>query len=102
MVDYISREAAIDALAMADAKKGWKSLKFSEMQKCLLGLPSVHPELPESWWKTDHGYMWLCPHCGLPVHSDFEECLRCGATKRQSAEHTMEEFMHSQDEDGSL
>lgn len=49
-------------------------------------MASAQPELPENWWKTDHGYMWLCPHCGLPVHSDFEECLRCGM-KRQS-EHT--------------
>lgn len=29
-------------------------------------------------YKTDHGYMWLCPKCGLPVHSDFEKCVRCG------------------------
>lgn len=29
-------------------------------------------------YKTDHGYIWLCPKCGLPVHSDFERCVRCG------------------------
>lgn len=51
----------------------------------LLAVASAQSELTESWWKTDHGYMWLCPHCGLPVHSDFEECLRCGI-KRPSAQ----------------
>ena len=35
-------------------------------------------DLNPSDWKTDHGYMWLCPECGLAVHSDFTECVRCG------------------------
>lgn len=26
-----------------------------------------------------HGYMLVCPNCGLDVHSDFESCPRCGA-----------------------
>lgn len=26
----------------------------------------------------DHGYMWICPECGLVVHSDFEKCPKCG------------------------
>ena len=43
-LDCVSRQDAIDALAVADAKKGWRSLKFSEMHKCLSALPSVHPE----------------------------------------------------------
>ena len=30
MDDLISRQVAIDTLAMADARKGWKSLKFIE------------------------------------------------------------------------
>lgn len=25
-----------------------------------------------------HGYMWVCPKCGLDVHSDFATCVRCG------------------------
>ena len=29
-------------------------------------------------YKTDHGYMWVCPDCGLVVHSDFKKCVRCG------------------------
>ena len=29
-------------------------------------------------YKTNHGYMWLCPECGLSVHSDFAKCVRCG------------------------
>lgn len=27
---------------------------------------------------TTHGYMLVCPNCGLDVHSDFESCPRCG------------------------
>lgn len=27
---------------------------------------------------TDHGKMLVCPNCGLDVHSDFENCPRCG------------------------
>ena len=73
----ISRKEAIDA-----AKHAWA--KGLEPSQYIEDLPSVHPKFPKNWWKTDHGYMWLCPHCGLPVHSDFEECLRCGI-KRQSA-----------------
>ena len=25
-----------------------------------------------------HGKMLVCPNCGLDVHSDFENCPRCG------------------------
>ena len=41
----------------------------------------------ESWLTDDklsaslmpeRGYMWICPKCGLSVHSDHEECVRCG------------------------
>ena len=28
---------------------------------------------------TTHGYMLVCPNCGLDVHSDFKNCPRCGA-----------------------
>ena len=28
--------------------------------------------------KPDHGYMWICPQCGLDVHSDYGGCIRCG------------------------
>lgn len=34
---------------------------------------------------TTHGYMLVCPNCGLDVHSDFENCPRCGA-KMESEE----------------
>lgn len=67
--------------------------ELSKAIESIKALPSAQPKLPENWWKTDHGYMWLCPHCGLPVHSDFEECLRCG-TKRQSAQPELNEWCH--------
>ena len=82
MDDLISRQATIEKLEYGLCGKEWDK----ELAKAMIeSLPSVQPELPKNWWKTDHGYMWLCPHCGLPVHSDYEECLRCGI-KRQSAQ----------------
>lgn len=95
MDDLISRQAAIEAIKDLESSDdfGFNNGLICSMNR-MAELPSVHPKLPENWWKTDHGYMWLCPHCGLPVHSDFEECLRCG-TKRQSAQpeqkYTLEE-----------
>ena len=35
-------------------------------------------------YKTDHGYMWLCPKCGLVVHSDFIKCPRCGLVRHDT------------------
>ena len=29
-------------------------------------------------YNTDHGYMWICPKCGLTQHSDSKRCARCG------------------------
>lgn len=40
-------------------------------------LPSAQP-----CYKTDHGYMWLCPECGLTVHSDYTRCVGCGWERR--------------------
>lgn len=97
MSETISKASVCDILADIYPTDGEKVVAVKEIDKAyeaIQQLPSVHPKLPENWWKTDHGYMWLCPHCGLPVHSDFEECLRCG-TKRQSAQpeqkYTLEE-----------
>ena len=36
-----------------------------------------------SEWKTDHGYMWLCPECGMIVHSDYLNCVRCGYVRSE-------------------
>ena len=41
--------------------------------------PTIEHE--QSDYKTDHGYMWICPDCGLVVHSDYKKCVRCGHEK---------------------
>ena len=46
-------------------------------------VPSAEPERK----KPDYGYMWICPECGLEVHSDFVRCVRCG-WERTSADLT--------------
>ena len=38
---------------------------------------------PELQYKTDYGFMWLCPKCGLPVHSDYTKCVRCGHNREK-------------------
>ena len=37
----------------------------------------------EPQYKTNYGFMWLCPKCGLPVHSDYTKCVRCGHNREK-------------------
>ena len=73
-----------------------QELEQAEIEKSYeLGRQEAEPELSndspertethECDYKTNHGFMWLCPECGLIVHSDFTECVRCGKV-RPSAE----------------
>ena len=41
-------------------------------RRALEAVPSADRPTPT------HGYMWICPKCGLDVHSDFDRCVRCG------------------------
>lgn len=99
-MDLISRQAAIEALWKAlhdyedktekqfqesDELDVWDWINHREFVQCMndidratiLNLPSAQP-----CYKTDHGYMWLCPECGLEVHSDYDRCVRCGWERR--------------------
>lgn len=71
----IEPEPCEDAVSRAEAIK---CITYDEeyMEECLRQLPSVTPK--QSNYKTDHGFMWICPDCGLVVHSDFKKCVRCG------------------------
>ena len=88
--DTISRRAAIEAICKACSMEGDyhkcdgypETSTWCDELVALRALPSAQPELPENWWKTDHGYMWLCPECGLEVHSDYDRCVRCGWERR--------------------
>ena len=89
MSDLISRQAALDnAHRQLWYRMNQQGMK-DRIDEWLNNLPSVEPEIiacgegelvePERTdWETDHGYMWLCPKCGLAVHSDFNKCARCG------------------------
>lgn len=83
MSDLISRKAAIKAIRKdMYADKDFMSAMICEgIEYMLNGVPSAEPERK----KPDHGYMWICPECGLEVHSDFTRCVRCG-WDRPSAE----------------
>ena len=80
-VDLIDRQAAIDALAMADAKKGWKSLRLSEIQKLLLELPSAQPSLDE--WCTDCKEYDAERHCCPRWNRVIRETLKDVRTERK-------------------
>lgn len=91
MSDLISRKKAICALADADAKKLWKRLKFSEMQKCLLDLPSEEPERKKGEWIVRYGIedcrYDTCNQCKVTQVFNYNKpfanfCPNCGADMR--------------------
>lgn len=69
--------------------KHWDGHTEADAETRLMSLEPKHtPERTETHecdYKTNHGFMWLCPECGLIVHSDFTKCVRCGKV-RPSAE----------------
>ena len=81
MSDLIDRQAAI--VTAVRAAIDWHKLANPQhsiaycIGEAMRELPSVQPD-----YKTDHGYMWLCPECGLAVHSDYTRCVRCGWERR--------------------
>lgn len=82
MDDLISRREAIDALdgnVIVTSRESAQAV-MDYIRGCadrIRSLPSAQP-----CYKTDHGYMWLCPECGLAVHSDYDRCVRCGWERR--------------------
>ena len=97
MSDLIDRQEAIEAiLNLTDFQTVRELYEYTQEHHlteewlggvndaidAVIEVPPAQPELKD--WKTDHGFMWLCPNCGLAVHSDFDKCVRCG-NKRPSA-----------------
>ena len=86
-VDLIDRQAAISHVDDIPYIK--EHPKVGLLWKAWIeSLPSAQPDhLREATkkvdYKTDHGYMWLCPECGLAVHSDYDRCVRCGHERRE-------------------
>lgn len=91
-MDLISRQEAIDAILEVTGNSSVRELyeyvqehELSDMWSggidaaldIIIAVPSAQPD-----YKTDHGYMWLCPECGLAVHSDYTSCVRCGWERR--------------------
>lgn len=82
MDDLISRQAAIDALgkppefkiSLRKSYEEGRNDQWFDDVSALSRVPSAETERK----KPDHGYMWICPECGLEVHSDFVRCVRCG------------------------
>ena len=90
--DSISRQAAIETLAMANARKGWRMLRFSEIHKILLELPPVRPNRGK-WVRTTSIYridglkMCQCSRCAFTAvavegFGCYDYCPNCGAYMR--------------------
>lgn len=71
--DAISRQEVLNQIFYSTDNSGDVVLG-SVLRRRIENLPSVRPQEP-----TTHGYMLVCPNCGLDVHSDFKTCPRCGA-----------------------
>ena len=85
-MDLIDRQAAIEKINERQRKLiycfGFENdmVKIMDIAKSILtAIPPAQPD-----YKTDHGYMWLCPKCGLGVHSDFAVCVRCGHKREEN------------------
>ena len=77
MSNLIDRQAAIEVADAVWVVTGDKNV--AKVWDQIKDLPSAQPD-----YRTDHGYMWLCPECGLPVHSDFVKCVRCGFVRHDT------------------
>ena len=101
MDDLISRQVAIDTLAMADARKGWKSLKFSEIHKILLELPPAQPNRGkwvqntrvEPIYEIDGLKTCQCSRCTFTAiavdgFGCYNYCPNCGADMRVGGDAT--------------
>ena len=86
MEQLILRQAAIDALRTCydtetiTMDNGDEYINYGDAVGEIEQLPPIHPE-PQ--YKTNYGFMWLCPKCGLPVHSDYTKCVRCGHNREK-------------------
>lgn len=77
MNDQISRQAAIDSIREC-AEAAHDNHEWDMEQGYLNAIECLEEEPSAQHQKPDHGYMWICPECGLEVHSDFNRCIRCG------------------------
>ena len=76
-MDLIKREDAIKAIEkLPNAYNGWSDAYDKAYIIGTLEDPTIVPSADRP--KPTHGYMWICPECGLDVHSDFDRCVRCG------------------------
>lgn len=85
--DCISRQDALEAFGLSEKTRkyggdhsGYDTMMMYEIQDTIEDLPPIHPE-PQ--YKTNYGFMWLCPKCGLPIHSDYTRCVRCGHNREK-------------------
>ena len=80
--ELISKKAAIDAMAELQGRASTKA-ELKGISKALKRIKELPPIQPEPQYKTDYGFMWLCPKCGLPIHSDYTRCVRCGHNREK-------------------
>ena len=83
--DYISRQAAIDALGMAidvdDFRTATGLIHEATVSKVLDCIPAadVTPVVHGRWKKKKDSDLFYCSECGLPSMHKWPYCERCGA-----------------------
>ena len=81
MNDFISRQAAIDALEQAKEQYFDRRVIIGKMQDVVSNLPSAQPERKKGEWSD--GYRWQrCSLCKQTGKKSWNYCPNCGADMR--------------------
>lgn len=86
MSDYISRQAAIDAIMKKPAWHGSDGSYYhsSDIRQALESLPSAQPERKKgNWFKLNMAtYNYQCSECEKYSRAMYDFCPNCGADMR--------------------
>lgn len=80
--DYIKRADAVEVVSdiyrISSLLSGGSDRRDDWIDKAEKAFDNVSSANVVEIKSPEHGYMWICPECGLDSHSDFNKCPRCG------------------------
>lgn len=74
-IEALKQEPCDDAISRKKTLEPYKDLKDDDVVAVWLIKKNIEQQVSVT---PTHGKMLVCPNCGLDVHSDFENCPRCG------------------------